>query len=155
MSCWRRDDRLVAVDGGPLLREEGEAKGEQLRYGRLWLALGLRGRPMNGGVCLGFSGSAGEGIGCLGVVCVLAERERDVEGGGDDPGEEVAASLGFKGGSREKMKAWVFYLSGGCRGDENGPGEKVADRSYVGEEKTKGKRLGGSSTKGNGAKLLL
>jgi hypothetical protein len=37
---------------------------------------------------------------------------------------------------------------GGSREDENGPGEKVADRSYVGEEKTKGKRLGGSSTRG-------
>ena len=55
---------------------------EVQRKGRLWLASGratacfwLRGRPMNGGLALASLVSAGEGIGCLGVVCVLA-RER-------------------------------------------------------------------------------
>jgi len=56
---------------------------EVQRKGRLWLASGratacfwLRGRPMNGGLALASLVSAGEGIGCLGVVCVLA-RERE------------------------------------------------------------------------------
>jgi len=61
------------------------------------------------------------------------------------------------GGGGWVAESFCFFSKkmGGSREDENGPGEKVADRSYVGEEKTKGKRLGGSSTRGNGAKLLL
>lgn len=35
-ACWRW--------GGPLLLEEGEAEGQQLRDSQLWLALGLRKR---------------------------------------------------------------------------------------------------------------
>jgi hypothetical protein len=39
-----RKPKLLLWWGGPLLLEEGEAKGQQLRDDRLWLPLGLRGR---------------------------------------------------------------------------------------------------------------
>jgi len=69
----------------------------------------------------------------------------------------LVAEIGERESSGWLAESFCFFSKkmGGSREDENGPGEKVADRSYVGEEKTKGKRLGGSSTRGNGAKLLL
>jgi len=143
--CW-------PVDGGPLLREEEEAKGEQLRYGRLWLALGLRGRPMNGGFplaslvrlekvsaawvwsvfwperkqrrggALRFFFSKGKGRlaavfgqerGKWGVALVLRVFQK---GGEDDPGEEVAASLGFKGGRCREDESSGFLPFGRLQG---------------------------------------
>jgi len=145
--CW-------PVDGGPLLREEGEAKGEQLRYGRLWLALGLRGRPMNGGLpwLLWFGWRRYRLLGC--GLCFGQRESRDVEmlsgfsfqrerGGlrlclarrgenGGWPwfswsfkregemtqGRRWRLLLVSRVAAAEKMKAWVFYLSGGCRGEK-------------------------------------
>lgn len=82
---------------------------EVQRKGRLWLASGratacfwLRGRPMNGGLALASLVSAGEGIGCLGVVCVLA-RERAETG-------RCSPAFLFKG--RGAACGCVFFAEG-------------------------------------------